>query len=73
MIWKTLGFTEFCLVLISIVIKYYSIPLLGMQKQSTVDMCFRQSKTVCSLTLKAPITAAADDILKYFFIVFQRK
>ena len=37
--------------------------------------------TVCSgilifernLTLKAPITTAADDIYKYFFIVFQRK
>ena len=26
-----------------------------------------------SLTLKAPITTAADDIYKYFFIVFQRK
>ena len=25
------------------------------------------------LTLKAPITTAADDIHKYFFIVFQRK
>ena len=25
------------------------------------------------LTLKAPITSAADDIHKYFFIVFQRK
>ena len=26
-----------------------------------------------SLTLRAPITTAADDIHKYFFIVFQRK
>ena len=26
-----------------------------------------------SLTLKAPTTTAADDIHKYFFIVFQRK
>ena len=26
-----------------------------------------------SLTLKAPIMTAADDIHKYFFIVFQRK
>ena len=26
-----------------------------------------------SLSLKAPITTAADDIHKYFFIVFQRK
>ena len=25
------------------------------------------------LTLEAPITTAADDIHKYFFIVFQRK
>ena len=25
------------------------------------------------LTLKVPITTAADDIHKYFFIVFQRK
>ena len=25
------------------------------------------------LTLKEPITTAADDIYKYFFIVFQRK
>ena len=25
------------------------------------------------LTLKAPITTAADDIHKYFFIVYQRK
>ena len=28
---------------------------------------------VCILTLKAPITTAADDIHKYFFIVFQIK
>ena len=27
----------------------------------------------CILTLKAPITTAADDIYKYFFIVLQRK
>ena len=26
-----------------------------------------------ALTLKAPIKTAADDIHKYFFIVFQRK
>ena len=26
-----------------------------------------------ALTLKAPITTAAEDISKYFFIVFQRK
>ena len=29
--------------------------------------------TVIILTLKAPIMTAADDIHKYFFIVFQRK
>ena len=29
--------------------------------------------TEFSLTLKAPITTAADDILKHFFIVFPRK
>ena len=28
---------------------------------------------ICDLTLKAPITTEADDIHKYFFIVFQRK
>ena len=27
----------------------------------------------CLLTLKAPITTAADDIYKYFFIVLQKK
>ena len=45
-------------------------------------ICFREVMVVCKLqarliigllTLKAPITAAADDIHKYFFIVFQRK
>ena len=30
-------------------------------------------KALCSLTLTAPITTAADNIYKYFFIVFQRK
>ena len=29
-------------------------------------------QSVVPLTLKAPITTAADDIHKYFFIVFQR-
>ena len=29
--------------------------------------------SLTSLTLKAPITTAADDILKYFFFIFQRK
>ena len=29
--------------------------------------------TVSMLTLKVPIMTAADDIHKYFFIVFQRK
>ena len=31
------------------------------------------SNVPMSLSLKAPITTAADDIYKYFFIVFQRK
>ena len=30
-------------------------------------------KTSLGLTLKAPVTTAADDIYKYFFIVVQRK
>ena len=30
-------------------------------------------QSVHNLTLKAPITTVADDIHKYFFIVFQRK
>ena len=29
--------------------------------------------TLLSLTLKAPVTTAADDIHKYFFIIFQRQ
>ena len=33
---------------------------------------FEEGKEVC-LALKAPITTTADDIHKYFFIVFQRK
>ena len=32
-----------------------------------------QKNLIHSLTLKAPITTAVDDIHKYFFIVFQRK
>ena len=31
------------------------------------------SRLMTLLTLKAPITTAADDIPKYFFIVFQKK
>ena len=31
-----------------------------------------QIREVLWLTLKVPITTAADDIYKYFFIVFQR-
>ena len=30
-------------------------------------------RVIAALTLKAPITTAADDIHNYFFIVFQRK
>ena len=33
----------------------------------------RHHVTFTSLTLEAPIMTAADDIYKYFFIVFQRK
>ena len=33
----------------------------------------RNSKFYKELTLKAPITNAADDIYKYFFIVFFRE
>ena len=32
-----------------------------------------QNCRTCVLSLKVPITTAADDIHKYFFIVFQRK
>ena len=34
---------------------------------------FKQNRMSLTLTVEAPITTAADDILKYFFIVFQRK
>ena len=30
-------------------------------------------QNIVSLTLEAPITTSADDIHKYFFVVFQRK
>ena len=42
-------------------------------------ICFRHFATISKwnnfykLTLKAPITTAADDIHKYFYTVFQRK
>ena len=35
-------------------------------------MCPRHAQFAYSLTLKAPLTTAADDIHKYFFIVFQK-
>ena len=41
------------------------------QKVLLEDKGSKSKKT--NLTLKAPITTAADDIYKYFFIVFQRK
>ena len=37
------------------------------------DPCERKLECSVSLTLKTPITTAADDIHKYFFIVVQRK
>ena len=36
-------------------------------------MELRCPKNLSTLALKGPITTAADDIHKYFFIVFQRK
>ena len=36
-------------------------------------MCMVYCLWLENLTLKAPIKTAADDIPKYFFIVFQRK
>ena len=41
---------------------------------SLVQICRKASKYVKSpLTLKVPVTLAADDFLKYFFLIFQRK
>ena len=37
------------------------------------SISFVKFSDLALLTLKAPITTAADDIHKYFFIVFQRK
>ena len=40
-----------------------------------MEFCLYEIKLIsvfCCLTLKAPITTAADDIHTYFFIVFQR-
>ena len=55
--------------------------LLCVVKQKTVSMLkivqetviFKKSTSNRLLTLKAPNTTAADDIHKYFFIVFQEK
>ena len=44
---------------------------MGPVVQSNVSLT--KSLVMGLLTLKAPITTAADDIHKYFFIVFQRK
>ena len=55
---------------------YKYVPL---QKESCIIICnlsalFRKVRnSQSSLILKAPITTAADDIYKYFFIGFQRK
>ena len=49
------------------------------QTDHRIDLCsligFAPCYIYCSsgLTLKAPVTIAADDIHKYFFNVFQRK
>ena len=45
------------------------------QHDVVIDMTLCQCfiKVILMLTLKAPVTTAADDIHKYFFIVFQRK
>ena len=41
---------------------------------SSLLICWTESENAESaLTLKAPIKTAADDIHKYFFIVFHRK
>ena len=46
----------------------------GFFKKSSVVMEGKiKHDLVLAFTLKAPITIAADDIYKYFFIVFQRK
>ena len=37
------------------------------------SICVWELANMCGLTLKAPITTAAEDIHVYFFIVFQRK
>ena len=39
----------------------------------TINTRARFFQSIVTLTLKALITTAADDIHKYFFIVFQRK
>ena len=41
------------------------------KKQLNLHMALQFIFTI--LILKAPITTAADDIHKYFFVVFQRK
>ena len=45
----------------------YLLMVLYSSRKQRVGACFEK------ITLKAPITIAADDIYKYFFIVFQRK
>ena len=41
--------------------------------QTRVFVNVRLQEATLRLSLKAPITTAADDNHKYFFIVFQRK
>ena len=53
---------------VQILITMFPVECIHSQSCIAADRLF-----ICVLTLKAPITTAADDIHKYFFIVFQRK
>ena len=46
--------------------------VLNFLRQKGVRHLSHNTEDQIRLTLKAPITTAADDIRKYFFIVFQR-
>ena len=52
---------------------FFMQKLCGLGNTHTWCWFHATSYNFLSLTLKAPITTAADDIHKYFFIVFQRK
>ena len=48
--------------------------LSSMKKESDVYWILQISEeNIVHLTLKGPITTAADNIRKYFFIIFQRE